>query len=216
MAEEGILGALGRIASTFVSGSPNAHQFVWGAIAPWVQELTRSATSLWLPHLVHGIPCEVISRDPATRVGVPCRGSAIAACGVCHAPCCLDHSFVSKAGAAICYPCAQYAAESRSAKSSGAPAGAAPRASAGRAPRDPPRSAPPPPPAIDPALLTAARKKLGITRRSTPDQIRQAYRQQSFRYHADRNPGNQEAARHFIEVQRAYDLIVRAAKESQP
>lgn len=216
MAEEGILGALGRIASTFVSGSPNAHQFVWSSIAPWIQELTRSATTLWLPNLVHGIPCEVVSRHRPTGVGVPCRGSAINGCSVCHLPCCLDHSFVSKSGDAICYPCAKVASDQGPPKPSPGPRRPS-RGSKQSRPEEPSANAPPPPPApgVDPQLLAQARRLLGVSRNSTPDEVRSAYRKLAARWHPDRNPHDvATATRNFQDVQRAYDLIVLSQKEA--
>ena len=41
---------------------------------------------------------------------------------------------------------------------------------------------------------------LGIKRGATPDEIKRAYRKAVFRYHPDRNPGDDEAAAKFKEV----------------
>lgn len=216
---EGLLGALGRIASTFVGGAPNGHQFVWNAVAPWFNQLSRSATTHWLPNLVHGIPCEVIHRD-AGGMGIPCQGSAVASCVVCHKPCCLDHSFVCKTGEAICYPCAQAAAAGQVTQNPAASAGPVPPPHARAAPRRPgerPRAAPPPAPkpADDPALLAAARKRLGVKPRASFDEIHAAYRKLVYVWHPDRNPQNPDAERELKEIQRAYDLL-KTHKDTRP
>lgn len=219
---EGLLGALGRIASTFVGGAPNAHQFVWNAVAPWFNELSRSATAHWLPNLVHGIPCEVIHRD-AGGMGIPCQGSAVASCVVCHSPACLDHSFVCKTGEALCYPCAQAAAAGHTGpkKPAAGASGTSPPPGHRAPPRRPgerPRAAPPPAPepANDPVLLAAARKRLGVKPRATFDEIHAAYRKLVFVWHPDRNQQNPSAAaRELLDIQRAYDLL-KAHKEKRP
>lgn len=213
-----MLGAIGRIATTFVSGQPNAHQFVWNAIAPWVNELTRSATEHWLPVLVQGIACEVIERDDE-GLGIRCPKACIAACGVCRKPCCVDHSFVSKSGAAVCYPCARRAsAEFAAAQPAQAKAGRA--ADEADSHQPPPRQPPPksprsdPPPHQNKALLAEARKILGI-RHAKPsgDEVRSAFRRLSLKHHPDRPGGSQEA---FVAITRARDLLLKALEESSP
>lgn len=217
--QEGFLGTLGRIASSFVAGQPNAHQFVWQAIAPWVAELSRAATEHWLPVLVQGIPCEVIDRMP-DGLGVRCTQKCIAACGVCHKPCCLDHSFVSKRCAAICYGCAQRASDAFNPK--------APPPPPPRRPPDPPgdaRSAPRDsgqesrqentPPHRNKALLAEARKILGIKhQKPSTAEVQTAYRRLAAKYHPDKPSGGD--TQKFITIGRARDLLVKANEESTP
>jgi hypothetical protein len=212
---EGFLGVLGRIAGTFVGGQPNAHQFVWNAIAPWVNELTRAATTHWLPVLVQGIQCEVIERD-AEGIGIRCPSACIAACGVCHKPCCLDHSFVSKSGAAVCYGCAQRASATFDPQAPAAGSARAPDPS----PRPPPRQSPPkPPPADTPPhqnarFLAEARKVLGVKKSATLEEILTAYRALARRYHPDNHATGNQAQ--FVRVTAARDLLVKAKTGSTP
>jgi hypothetical protein len=205
MAEEGILGAFARIASTFVGGAPDAHRHVWNAIAPWVTDLTRQASHKWLPYLVHGIPCEVLHRD-REGFGSRCPGSAIAACSVCRKPCCLNHAFVSNEGLAVCFPCI---ATSISAAASRIPRPSAPDAARADAagPSEPPGAAPAPPPPLDVRII-AARKVLRVKRSASWPEIDAAYKALLRKHHPDRNPQNRaQSEARFKEVRAAYDFL---------
>lgn len=70
---------------------------------------------------------------------------------------------------------------------------------------------------------------LGVKRAASPDEIKRAYRRMVFRYHPDRNPGDEAAAGKFKEVldayavlsdsvkRRAYDAVSRSADaEEEP
>ncbi len=48
---------------------------------------------------------------------------------------------------------------------------------------------------------------LGVRKNSRPNTVRKAYRKLSMKYHADRNVGDDEAARRYEEVQRAYAIL---------
>ena len=48
---------------------------------------------------------------------------------------------------------------------------------------------------------------LGVKRAASPDEIKRAYRQMVFRYHPDRNPGDDEAAEKFKQVLDAYAVL---------
>lgn len=216
MAEEGFFGFASRLASTFMGGAPDGPRYAWQAIAPWFTELSKSAAAQWLPRLVHGIQCEVVQRDPATGAPVPCQGSAIAGCEVCRKPCCINHSFVQRQAAAVCYACVVDASAARAPKIPGAsgwangsnPAGA-PRPPGGQAP-----PASPPTPQVDPRFA-AARKVLGVKKSSNWKDIEERYKALLKKYHPDLNPANKaEAERKFKEVRVAYDFLKQAQTEA--
>lgn len=217
MAEEGFLGFASRMASTLMGGAPDGPRFAWHAIAPWFSELSRNAATLWLPHLVHGIPCEVVQRDPATGGVIACKGSAIAGCEICRKPCCLDHSFVQKQCAAVCYACVYSVARAKIGHdaANGADAGGTPRPGAGRTGSGAPRS----PAAADPIdpRFAEARKVLGIKKSATWNEIEARYKELLRKHHPDRNPADKAAAeRRFKAVRSAYDFLKLSQTESPP
>lgn len=223
MAKEGLLGALGRFASGLADAAPEGPRNVWSAIGPWVADLTRSASQHWLPHLLTGIPCEVIHRPQPLGIGVQCPSPAIAGCAVCRKPVCLDHSFVARGAQAICFPCAKQAIDDH------APGGPRPASPRGHSPDPgaPPHSseassgtghangqAPPHPP-TDPTLaarLTAARKILKVKRSATWTEVEASYKALLVKHHPDLNPQNRaQAEARFKEVRVAYDLLKQHA-----
>ena len=58
-------------------------------------------------------------------------------------------------------------------------------------------------------------KILGVSPNASDEEIKQAYRRLAKKYHPDRNPGDQEAARKMQEVNAAYEQIKNPEK-SQP
>jgi curved DNA-binding protein CbpA len=56
---------------------------------------------------------------------------------------------------------------------------------------------------------------LGIAPGSSAEEIKRAYRKLVFRYHPDRNPGNDEAAVKFKQVLDAYTVLSDAAKRTE-
>lgn len=57
---------------------------------------------------------------------------------------------------------------------------------------------------------------LGLAPHATLDEIKAAYRQLVKRYHPDRNPNDREAADRFIEINRAYEMLLEAAAQPMP
>ncbi len=221
MAKEGFLGALGRFASGLADAAPEGPRNVWIAIGPWVADLTKSASQHWLPHLLTGIPCEVIHRPHPLGIGIPCQSPAIAACSVCRKPVCLDHAFVARSGQAICFPCAKQDIDDHNPLGGAAhpppPRGASPHS--GTPPHSSyspggqgqthgsPGTHPPPDPTL-PARLTAARKTLKVKRSASWDEITTSYKALVFKHHPDRNPQDRaQAAARFVQINAAYDLL---------
>lgn len=55
---------------------------------------------------------------------------------------------------------------------------------------------------------------LGLKRSATPEEIKRAYRKLVFRYHPDRNPGDDKAADKFKQVLDAYTVLSDGTKRS--
>ena len=56
---------------------------------------------------------------------------------------------------------------------------------------------------------------LGVTKTSSPDEIKKAYRKVAMQYHPDKNPGNKEAEEKFKEAAEAYEVLSDTDKRSQ-
>ena len=56
---------------------------------------------------------------------------------------------------------------------------------------------------------------LGITKSSSPDEIKKAYRKVAMQHHPDRNPGDKAAEEKFKEAAEAYEILSDADKRSQ-
>lgn len=224
--EEGFFGAVGRIAGTFMEGAPDGPRFAWNAVAPWLNELTRSATTRWLPRLVHGVHCNVIFRDPR-GVDIACPVASVADCAVCRKPCCLDHSFVSKSGEAICYPCVHEAYQVRAPKVPGQerqerqapPPGQREPGRRRAAPREPAPGSPPqnPEEVARERGYAAARKVLGVKAKATWAEVHKAYLALLATHHPDKHPEHKKAAAHarFVEIRAAYDFLKQAYPEAK-
>jgi molecular chaperone DnaJ len=48
---------------------------------------------------------------------------------------------------------------------------------------------------------------LGVTRQTTPDDLKKAYRKLAMQFHPDKNPGDKQAEERFKEVNEAYDVL---------
>ena len=56
---------------------------------------------------------------------------------------------------------------------------------------------------------------LGVSKSSTPDEIKKAYRKVAMQYHPDRNPGDKAAEEKFKEAAEAYEILSDAEKRAQ-
>lgn len=56
---------------------------------------------------------------------------------------------------------------------------------------------------------------LGVTKNSTPEEIKKAYRKKALQYHPDRNPGDKEAEEKFKEAAEAYDVLSDPDKKAR-
>jgi len=56
---------------------------------------------------------------------------------------------------------------------------------------------------------------LGVSKTSTPDEIKKAYRKVAIQFHPDKNPGNKEAEEKFKEAAEAYEVLSDADKRAQ-
>ena len=56
---------------------------------------------------------------------------------------------------------------------------------------------------------------LGLKPSASPQEIKRAYRQMVFRYHPDRNPGNDQAAEKFKQVLDAYNILSDGAERAE-
>lgn len=55
---------------------------------------------------------------------------------------------------------------------------------------------------------------LGVTKTSTPEEIKKAYRKVAIQFHPDKNPGNKEAEEKFKEAAEAYEILSDAEKRA--
>jgi len=58
-------------------------------------------------------------------------------------------------------------------------------------------------------------KILGISRDSSPEEIKKAYRSQAMKYHPDKNPGDSASESKFKEISEAYDILSDSTKKQE-
>ena len=56
---------------------------------------------------------------------------------------------------------------------------------------------------------------LGVTKSSTPEEIKKAYRKMALQYHPDKNPGNKESEEMFKEAAEAYEVLSDPQKKAR-
>ena len=56
---------------------------------------------------------------------------------------------------------------------------------------------------------------LGVSKSSSADEIKKAYRKIAIKFHPDKNPGNKEAEEQFKEAAEAYEILSNPQKRQQ-
>ena len=58
-------------------------------------------------------------------------------------------------------------------------------------------------------------EELGVKKYATVDDIKHAYRKLAKRYHPDKNPGNEQAAKRFVRIATAYETLADEEKRKE-
>ena len=65
---------------------------------------------------------------------------------------------------------------------------------------------------VDSQRETYLYELLEVTEKATSDQLKKAFRKLSIKYHPDRNSDNAEAVKKYVEVKRAYEILIDVSK----
>jgi hypothetical protein len=186
---DGFLHRLGEVLGTLQAAPGPVHRRIWVELGPWLRALTVEAAPKWLGRLGAELPCHVVATEQHLR----CTRHAVALCMLCGRATCLEHSFIDRAGEAICYVCATAALHSRSVHN------------------------PPKVPQTGPSVrdIAWARRQLKVDEDATAAELHTAHRRQSAHWHPDRYRSEREKAnaeRRFKDVQRAFDILQNELK----
>ena len=188
---DGFLHRLGEVLGTLQAAPGPVHRRIWVELGPWLRSLTVEAAPKWLSRLGAELPCHVIEAD----LRRPCARHAVALCMLCGRSTCLEHSFIDRAGEAICYVCASIAlGQSRG------------HAQAAHQHQHQERIDP----RTDERELVWARRTLKITAQATLDEAHARHRKLSAQWHPDRYTTDKQKAdaeRRFKDIQRAWDIV---------
>lgn len=55
---------------------------------------------------------------------------------------------------------------------------------------------------------------LGVTEDATSDQLKKAFRKLSIKYHPDRNAGVEGAEKRYLDIKRAYEVLIDVSKRN--
>lgn len=202
---------------TLGTNPPGSSSLVWNVLLQWSKNTFIRAGQVWPPVMEARVRCE-------GAVGSPCAASAVARCAVCGAPCCLSHAWVHQTAEVVCDSCVvEVAHRIRTAELPPEPDPVPRRPKKKKT--APQRAAPPPPRASggapDPLSglsprVRGAYQTLGVTPRSTDEEIKRAYRELAVRYHPDRNPDDRTATQELQVINAALQTVVahRMPKEA--
>lgn len=188
--------------SLFGGFSRGVPPLVTEVLLPWANKVGLSAIARWSPIVASHIRCGL-----PYKMGSPhlCSNQAIAGCGCCKSPVCLDHAMVAGNADVICLRCVNETVkiiQERIAKDPD---------------RQPPRSRPMADESPDrEAEKLKHLKTLGLDPDDEPglDEIKAAYRKLVAKHHPDRAPEAERkaATKRFLKIQAAYEFLVDDAE----
>jgi len=187
-----------QVARAAETASAASLERVWAEARPWAQRLLVQGGPKFAAVATLLEACDVPVYRAGTVVGA-CMSLAMVRCDVCGRLSCLNHARIDQFGDAICYLCVADAVRAR-------------RGGNGAGPHD--RSADAPPSADD---VRWAAKHLGLKLPVTKQEVREAHRRESARWHPDKHSGaaaKAKAEQRFKDVQRASDILGRHLEQT--
>lgn len=217
-----LLEAAGQMANVFQVAPASTGGTLWAQLSAWMTRLGSSALRTWAPIVASGARCQVPRMHKGVVIG-QCPAPATVRCVACGRLACLEHAFVDHTGGAICYVCAVQQVEQQRTDPAppvdDAPAPGAPWSAPGGTYDPPPDSERPPPnepdeddeptPNRDERRLRKAYELLGVAPSCSDEELARAYRRRLGEEHPDRHPGDPDAQRRFVRVQKAHAFILR-------
>lgn len=169
-----MFGSIGRVFNSLIE-APYVGDFV-----QWIGQVQIGAIERWLPVVVHEIACH----DSNTVEG-KCQKSAIAVCGFCRHPVCLNHAMVGRTAEVVCLKCIFNALGKKT---------EAPKPSQAREPEKNKK--------ID--LVKLHLKTLGLRSNSTLEQLQYKFRNLAKKHHPDKGGSKEE----FQKISQAYHWLI--------